>query len=159
MGTGKTAVGTCLARKLNMEFLDMDLVIEAREGRTVSEIFADSGEPYFRSQERALVCELCGRRRTVIAAGGGIVLEPQNFTDFQRHGLVVCLFADPDTLLERVATDTQRPLLVGRQKKERILHLLQSRRELYNAIPHQIDTTELSVDQVVERICALYGAC
>ena len=152
MGTGKTSVGRELAGRLGMEFVDMDHVIEQRAGRTISEVFADEGEPHFRSLERALVRELSARQGLVVAAGGGVVLDRRNLVDFEAGGLVVCLSAAPQTVLDRVAADTQRPLLAGQDKMGRILDLLESRREIYRAIARQVDTTGLSVEQVVERV-------
>ncbi|MBN1558279.1 MAG: shikimate kinase, partial [Lentisphaerae bacterium] len=156
MGTGKTAVGRTLAARLNLAYLDMDATIEAREGRTISDMFAHEGEARFRALERALVRELAARSGLVIATGGGIVLDPRNVEDFARTGLVVCLRAEPETILARVARDTHRPLLEGGDKLQTIRSILEKRRALYDAVPHQIDTTPLSVDQVADAILALY---
>ena len=155
MGTGKTTVGRLLARQLDMTFLDMDQEIEAREGRAISDIFAKEGEPHFRKLERALVRELSGRTGLVIGAGGGIVLNPENVADYARTGLVVCLTATPETILKRVEKESHRPLLEGDEKSKRILQILDARKHLYAAIPHQVDTTTLTPEQVVERIVAM----
>jgi len=156
MGTGKTSVGQRLARQLGMTFLDMDDVIEQRENRPISRIFAEDGEPHFRVLERRLVRELAARTDLVIGAGGGIVLNPDNIRDFASTGLVVCLTAEPETILRRVAHETHRPLLAVEDKLERIRALLAKRRPLYDAIPCRIDTNDLTVDQVVDRVRGLY---
>lgn len=158
MGTGKTAVGKKLAEKLNMTFLDMDEVIEQRAGKSIPQIFAEDGEAHFRSLEKALVRELAKKTGLVIGAGGGIVLNPENIHNYSRSGLVVCLSATPQVILERVAKDTNRPLLAGGDKMKKIRDLLESRRKFYDAIPCQVDTTELNIEQVVDRIIALYNA-
>jgi shikimate kinase len=156
MGTGKTSVGRRLALRLGMTFVDMDDVIREREGRPIPRIFAENGEPYFRSLERALVGELSRQTGLVVSTGGGIVLNPENVRDYASSGLVVCLSAAPEAILQRVAGDTNRPLLAGDDKMKKILPLLETRRPLYAAIPHQVDTTRLSVEQVVERVLELY---
>jgi shikimate kinase len=156
MGTGKTSVGHVLAVRLGLTFVDMDAIIEEREARPITEIFATDGEPYFRTVERALVQELAARDGLVIGTGGGVVLNPDNIGDFSATGLVVCLQATPETILDRVMHDTTRPLLAGDDKMQKILGILEKRQHLYAALPHQVDTNGKTVDEVTEEICALY---
>lgn len=158
MGTGKTTAGRQLAQRLGLEFVDMDKLIEERQGRPIATIFAEQGEPHFRTLERALVRDLAARDGQVIATGGGVVLNPDNVSDFSRSGLVVCLRASPETVMKRVSGETHRPLLEGDEKFKRIVKILSDRRALYGAIPHQVDTDALSPEQVVERILELYRA-
>jgi len=156
MGTGKTTVGRALARRLKAKFVDMDAVLESRAGKPISRIFAEDGEPAFRAMERALVRELSRSRGLVIAAGGGVVLNPLNVRDFRRSGLVVCLSASPEIIYKRTHRQRHRPLLESGDKLRRIVRLLALRRPFYDAIPHQIDTSTLSPTAVVRRILALY---
>ncbi|MFO7870709.1 MAG: shikimate kinase [Kiritimatiellia bacterium] len=157
MGTGKTAVGNLLASRLGMEFLDMDQVIVDRQGKPVSRIFSEDGEAYFRALERDLVRELSRSSGLVIGAGGGIVLDPDNIEDFSREGLVVCLRARPEAILKRLDGDTTRPLLADGDKLGKIRSIINTRSALYDEIPLQIDTTELSIDQVADRILEFYN--
>ncbi len=140
MGTGKTTVGRLLSETTGMPLVDMDTLIEARAGKTINEIFAEDGEPHFRWLERQLVQELAAGENQIISTGGGIVLNPDNIADFEKNGLVVCLLADAETVLDRVQHDSTRPLLAG-DKRTRILELLESRKPLYESIPHRIDTS------------------
>lgn len=140
MGTGKSSAGRILAERLGMTFLDMDDEIVRREGRSIPDIFRDSGEPAFRALERALVVELAGQTGYVVSTGGGIVLNPDNLRDFARTGRVFCLHATPEAILKRVEHDTNRPLLQGGDKLARISELLAKRQALYDAIPDRIDT-------------------
>ena len=156
MGTGKTTVGKLLARKLDMEFLDMDRVIEERQQRNISAIFAEEGEQLFRSLERALVHELAARQGLVIAAGGGVVLNADNVADYSRTGLVVCLTAAPEAILKRVSRTSHRPLLEGDEKLKRIREIMEKRQALYAAIPQQVDTTHLAPQAVAEIILRMY---
>jgi len=158
MGTGKTSVGHALASQLSLTFVDMDAIIEEREARPITEIFATDGEPYFRSVERALVQELAEQEGLVVGTGGGVVLNPDNISDFSASGLVVCLQATPETILDRVMHDTTRPLLAGDDKMQKILGILEKRQALYEAIHHQLDTNGKTVEEVVEEICALYNS-
>lgn len=156
MGTGKTTVGKMLADRLDMEFSDMDDLIEDRTGRKISEIFATDGESFFRCVEREVVADLAGERGRVIGAGGGVVLDSRNIEDFSRTGLVVCLSAAPEAILERVEKESHRPLLEEGDKMKRITALLEKRKPLYDTIPAQIETTGLSAEQVAGKIVDLY---
>lgn len=158
MGTGKTSVGRKLAAELGLKFVDMDLVIERREGRAISDIFATDGEPYFRSLERELVKELAAGDGMVIGTGGGVVLNKDNIADFSRAGTCVCLSAAPEELLKRLEHDGSRPLLADGDKLAKINGILDARKDLYGGVPEQIDTTGLSVDDVVAQIRQLYAA-
>ncbi len=156
MGTGKTAVGKRLASRLGMAFTDMDAIIVEREGRPVTRIFAEEGEPYFRACERALAVELSETAGRVVATGGGIVLDSGNIRDFDRTGLVVCLTATPEAILQRVQHDTQRPLLADGDKLTKIIDLLDKRRNLYEAIPCRVDTSSMPIIAVVNEVIHRY---
>jgi shikimate kinase len=157
MGTGKTHIGHELAKRLELKFLDMDDVIVERAGKPIPDIFANDGEAHFRAFERQLVIDLAEQTGLVVATGGGVVLNPDNVQDFSKRGLVICLSATPEVILSRVEHDTNRPLLNAGDKMEKICALLASRQALYEAIPNQIDTSDLSVEAVVERILSLYS--
>ncbi len=156
MGTGKTVTGRILAERTGMELVDMDALIEQRQGKTIPEIFAQEGEPVFRQMERELAQELSKRSGLIISTGGGIVLNPDNITDFEKTGLVVCLKASPEIIFQRLEKDTSRPLLSG-DKKGQIEALLARRKPLYEAIEHGIDTDGLSDEQTAEPILKLYA--
>ena len=157
MGTGKTHIGQTLAKQLHLKFTDMDDVIVQRAGKPIPEIFANEGEPHFRALERQVVIDLSQESGYVIATGGGVVLNADNVRDFSETGLVVCLSATPEVILARVEHDTNRPLLHTDDKMAKICTLLESRQALYDAVPNQIDTSDLSVTEVVERIQALWN--
>src|SRR2546425_2539770 len=102
MGTGKSCVGRLVADLMHFTFLDTDKVIEARAGKTISKIFEEDGEPAFRQWERRVVEELTRRTRTVIATGGGLPAGESNLASLKSHALVVCLWAGPERIWERV---------------------------------------------------------
>jgi shikimate kinase len=158
MGTGKTTVGKIIAGRLHKKFVDMDDVIAARAGKAISLIFSEDGEAHFRKMERELVQELASAPGQVIAAGGGIVLNPENIEDFSRTGMVICLFASEQEIMRRVSGSSSRPLLEKGDKFQRILDLLEKRRPLYAAIPSRIDTSRLTPEEVVETIMLMVGA-
>ena len=153
MGTGKTSVGKILAARLGMTFVDMDDIIVERTGKSIPEIFAEDGEPHFRKIEHDVAHDLSDRTGLVVATGGGVVMDSRNMADFYRSGTVICFSAVPEVILERVAGDSNRPLLAGdtAEKTAKMMPLLEKRRPLYGAIPNQVDTTGLTLDEVAER--------
>ena len=102
--------------------------------------------------------DLSTSKGLVVATGGGVVLDADNMRDFYASGLVVCLQCAPDVILQRVEGDTNRPLLAGSREEKlvRMTSLMKRRRPLYDAIPNQIDTSNLSIKDVATRIEALY---
>lgn len=152
MGTGKTTVGKILAQQLRKTFVDMDKIIEERAGKSISLIFSEDGEPYFRNMERKLVRELAAGNNQVIAAGGGIVLNPDNIGDFNRSGKVICLLASEQEIMRRVSGSTARPLLEKGEKVQRIMDLMAKRRPFYESIPDRVNTSGLTPEEVAEII-------
>ncbi|RKX45931.1 MAG: shikimate kinase [Verrucomicrobia bacterium] len=155
MGTGKTTVGRLLAEQTGMPLVDMDSMIEERAGKSITDIFAQDGEPHFRTLERRMVQELASKNSQVISTGGGIVINPENISDYEKTGLVVCLLASAEEILDRVRHDDTRPLLAG-DKQDKILQLLESRRPLYEAVACKIDTNGLGPTAIAAKIITLY---
>jgi shikimate kinase/3-dehydroquinate synthase len=155
MGTGKTHVGREIARRLGRELVDMDALIEAREGATVAEIFARQGEAHFRHLEATLCRELAARPEgVVIATGGGALLPDDNMEIMAASGPVVCLTASPEEILRRLEAAGDRPLLEAGDRAGRVSMLLTQRAEAYARIPLQVDTTGQTAAQVAERVMA-----
>jgi len=131
MGVGKSTVGNLLADTLGFELIDTDKVIEQREGRRISEIFTHPGETYFRNCEAALVGELASARGKVISTGGGMIANPKNLESLRAHSLIVCLWASPEIIFERVKNQTHRPLLQTPDPLAKIRALMQERTPTY----------------------------
>lgn len=152
MGTGKSSVGRQVADLLNFTCLDTDELIETRAGRTVNEIFAKDGEPAFREMERKIVEELATRTRTIICTGGGLPINPVNLERLKTYALVVCLWASPEKIFERVGDQTHRPLLNGADPLTRIRTLLSAREKFYRAADVLINTEMRSVKEVAQQV-------
>jgi shikimate kinase len=131
MGTGKSTIGRLAAEQMQFDFVDTDALIEERLDRSVSEIFAGEGEAAFRQYEKQAVEGLGRRTRVVIAAGGGLVADPANMASLKAHALVIWLVASPETIWERVRTQTHRPLLRGPDAEAKIRELLAAREPSY----------------------------
>ncbi len=154
MGTGKTTVGGILAERLGRRLVDMDERIEEDFGKTIAQIFADDGEELFRQAEARLCQTLARESDLVIATGGGTLVSEENRQALESGGPVVCLTAGVDTVLERVETFEDRPLLPGdrEEKRRNIERLLLSRRDAYGQIPLRVPTDGISADIVAERV-------
>jgi shikimate kinase len=158
MAVGKSAVGRKLARRLKRRFVDLDRAIEKCEGSKVRDIFESKGEPYFRQLEKQTLAQVLRDDRQVIATGGGVVLQEDNLRLLQERSLIVCLMADVSAIVRRAGSGKQRPLLVTTDKAQRINELLKQRKEHYANAHIQIDTSDLTVDEVVGKILALAGS-
>ena len=153
MGTGKSRVGRLLAAALGREFADTDALIAEREGRSIAEIFAHSGEPYFRRVELEVCRELGQRRGLVIATGGGALVHEAGRQALGRSGLVVCLRGDPKTLAQRVLQDEEtRPLLLGKDPEAALAALWRARRNAYALAPLQVSTDGRTPEEVCQAI-------
>ncbi|AFZ42815.1 shikimate kinase [Halothece sp. PCC 7418] len=137
MGVGKTAVGQAVAQQLTYRFFDTDELITRVQGQAITEIFAKAGEDYFRELETKVLQELSAYARSVIATGGGIILQNQNWS-FLQQGLVVWLDADLDLIMERLAEDQSRPLLQTENPRQTLADLLDQRRDRYAQADLQI---------------------
>lgn len=152
MGTGKTTVGRLVAARLNREFIDTDAEIVRRQGRAIPDIFAQDGESAFRAMEGRLCRFLAAHRGYVVATGGGMLVDEGNRRVMLASGLVICLSATPEAIEARVGqTGGERPLL-----RDGWRALLERRQVAYAAIPHQMDTTGKTPEEVTEEIVALW---
>jgi shikimate kinase len=165
MATGKSAVARAVARKLGWPHIDCDSEIIVRAGCSIPQLFRTCGEAHFRALEREVIvalaadrrrCAHCNRPRpAVIATGGGVLVDPRNFELLRRIGEIVCLTARPEIIARRVgASARSRPMLTNSAKPlaERIAELLDARREAYGRASISIDTSDLTIDQVVDSI-------
>jgi shikimate kinase len=152
MGTGKSSVGQLVAAQLHFAFLDTDHMIEARAGRTVSELFEQEGEPAFREREHQLVEELTQRRKTVISTGGGLPVRTENMASLKTHSLVICLWASPEKIWERVGSQTHRPLLKDPNPLAKIKQLLDVREKHYRAADVLLNTETRSLKEVAQQV-------
>lgn len=154
MGSGKTSVGLKLSYRLRMTVEDTDKMIERREGRRISEIFAEQGEEYFRRLETALLEELTGQKFTrIYSLGGGTPVREENRELLKKLGTVIYLRVRPETVYKRLKGDTTRPLLQCDNPLEKIRELMESRREAYESCADLImDVDDLEIEDILNQI-------
>lgn len=158
MGTGKTTIAAALANKLKMRYVSTDALIEKREKRTINEIFTTDGEDRFRDIESGVVREVCAMDSVVIDAGGGAVIREENIAMMKAGGILICLTADPEIIMERTKKYKHRPLLNVEDPKRKIRDLMTKRAPFYAKADHCIDTGKLTARQVVEEIIKIAEA-
>lgn len=161
-GSGKTSVGRELARRLDRPFFDSDVLVEAREGRSIREMVEREGWPFFREREKAVIRRLAAKRNAVIATGGGAVLDPENAELLKSTGWVVLLTAAEEVLVRRIRADAasreQRPSFSGTEPSDASLLeetrvILSQRMPIYQALADLvIDGTAASTAEIVEEI-------
>ncbi len=152
MGTGKTAVGRELARLLSMQLVDVDAEIENDRKMTINDIFQEFGEKYFRDVETRVIKKFAAGDNLIISTGGGAVLREENMQALRENGIVFCLDARPETILERTGRSEDRPLLRTEDPLAKIKELLGFRRPFYEGAGTLIDTEGKTPLQIAEEI-------
>lgn len=152
MGTGKTTVGRALAKKLQMGLVDIDEEIEKEQKMSINDIFSRHGEPHFRDIETAMIQELSRDNNIIISTGGGAVLRDENMEALKENGIIFCLNATAETILERTGRSQDRPLLKVENPKEKITELLAYRRPFYERAGIMIETDGKTPLEVVQEI-------
>jgi shikimate kinase/3-dehydroquinate synthase len=144
---GKTSLGRRLAENLDLPFYDLDEVIESRTRLSIPEIFASQGEAGFRQQERAALLDVLAQQAGVVALGGGALLSQDNRSIVEASGLVLCLAADFEVLLERgLDSSVERPLIQA-DPRSRLATLMAQRGPHYASFPQQLDTGRRSLEE------------
>ena len=155
MGVGKTSTSKQLGKKLEVAELDTDAMIVEKEGKAISDIFADSGEEYFRKVETGILDELAGMEPCIISCGGGMVMREENVRKMKETGTVVFLVAEPETIYDHVKDSHDRPLLNGNMNIPYIAEMMAKREPKYQAAADIIIKTDgylpfQIADQIIE---------
>ncbi len=152
MGSGKTSVGSLLAKSIGRTFVDMDQYIEQNEGMPVQQIFATRGEMAFRRMEREAARELSQKSGLIIATGGGTLMNPENTAVLKENGIVVLLDAEIDVLKSRLKGDRSRPMLAKPNRDEVMEELYRTRIDIYRAAADIVIPADASISSVAEEV-------
>ena len=156
MGTGKSTVGRGVARRIGFRLLDSDHEIERIQGRAIPEIFAQDGEPAFRVMERQFIETGHPAERTIVACGGGLVVQPGMLALLQSKGVVVCLHASLETVLERTQRHRNRPLLEVEDPMARIRQLYAQREAIYKRSGSLVLTDGRPLNDIVAHVTRVW---
>jgi shikimate kinase len=151
-GCGKSAIGRRLAPRLELPFVDVDEEIERAAGKTIKEIFADHGEPYFRDGERRVIARLLAAGPQVLATGGGALLAEETRANVRRQGISIWVKADVPILVRRIAKRSNRPLFEGRDPEPVVRELMQARDPIYATADIVVESRDVPHDVIVGEI-------
>jgi shikimate kinase len=149
MAAGKSTVARALAARLHWQAEDVDALIEARERRTIADIFQQQGEPYFRALERDILKLLLPLRHVVVATGGGTFMDPENRAAINMDGISVWIDVPLEELIARIPADGRRPLAADRAALERLYAI---RLAGYAGARFRVDAAGARPEDVAERI-------
>ena len=155
MGSGKSTVGAQLAHKLKLEFIDTDKEIEKLEKKTIKRIFEISGEDYFRKIEEKIVLEKLKLSEKVIALGGGSYLNNEVRKNSKKKCIVIWLYWDNDTLINRISKNKKRPKIVNLTKRE-LHNLINNRNIVYKQANYKLNCESLNKSQIIEKLKLIY---
>ncbi len=159
MGVGKSMIGRRVARDLRFQFIDSDHAIEEEQGKSISCIFKNEGEASFRAMERVFIESGHPANGCVVSCGGGLVVQSGMKELLKEKGVVICLFASVESIVERASLNRKRPLLHVENPEERIRNLLAERESIYMNSGVCITTTGRSISEVVQHIIRTYKSC
>jgi shikimate kinase len=151
-GCGKSAIGRRLAPRLELSFVDVDEEIERAAGKTIKEIFADHGEPYFRDGERRVIARLLAAGPQVLATGGGALLAEETRANIRRQGISIWVKADVPILVRRIVKRSNRPLFEGRDPERVVKELMEARSPIYATADIVVESREVPHDVIVGEI-------
>jgi shikimate kinase len=159
MGSGKSTVGSQVAARLHLDFVDTDLLVTAVTDSTITDLWTTAGEESFRRLESQMIASAAAGEPVVVATGGGVVLDEANIAAMRGSGLVVWLKASPEVLARRVGRDSTRPLLASSDDPvEALRSLLAEREARYVEAAHAIvDTDDRPLSKIVQRVMELWN--
>ncbi len=152
MGSGKTTIGKLLGEKLTLRSIDIDVIIEHNEKRTISEIFQNEGEKYFRNIERETIEKNFTNKDLIISLGGGAFEDQLTQELLLKNSTVIYLKTSPNVILERIKNNTNRPLLKNQMTVEKIQSIILQRQKNYELANITILTDNKNTDKIVEEI-------
>ena len=156
MGVGKTTIGKRLAKKLNYAFVDIDKIIEKQEGESISSIFKNKGENYFRKLETQQTIKELKKDNLVISLGGGAFLNSSIRQCSKKHSISFWLDVPVDELIKRLKKSRQRPLLFNKNVTETVKKIYFERKRIYNESDFRIKCNSLTSKEIVNKIITLY---
>ena len=157
MGSGKSSIGLMVSKKLNIDFVDVDQEIEKKIGMTISKIFENQGEKYFRETEELITLKLLKKNKTVISLGGGAFLNNKIKKEVLDNHISFWLKWDIETLVNRIQNSQKRPIAFKSSKNE-LIDLIKKRSIVYSKAMYKIDCENLTKNEITKNITKIYEA-
>ena len=157
MGSGKTSIGSIVSKKLNTDFIDVDKEIEKDLGMTISKIFENKGEKYFREIEEATTLKIFKKSKIVISLGGGAFLNNKIKKEILENHISFWLNWDIKTLINRIIKNQKRPIAFNASKNE-LVEIIKKRSIVYSKAMYKVNCENLSKNQIVKDVLRIYEA-
>ena len=157
MGSGKTSIGSYVSKKLNIDFIDIDIEIEKKIGMTISQIFENRGEKYFREVEELMTLKFLKKSKTIISLGGGAFLNNKIKKEVLDNHISFWLNWDVKTLFNRIKDSKKRPIALNASKNV-LIDLIKKRSIVYSKAMYKIDCENLSKNEIVKNVIKIYEA-
>ena len=157
MGSGKSSIGSIVSKKLNIEFIDIDKEIEKKTGNTISKIFENKGEKYFREVEELITLKILKKNKVVISLGGGAFLNNRIKKEILDKHVSFWLNWDTKTLVNRIKDSQKRPVAFKLSKNE-LTDLIKKRSIVYSKAMYKIDCENLTKNEITKNIAKIYEA-
>ena len=156
MGVGKSTIGKNLAKKLNYNFVDIDKLIELKENLSISSIFKNKGENYFRKIEYKVILSELKTKNSVISLGGGAFLNNTIRANTKKFSTSFWLDVTVEELIKRLKNNKKRPLLLNKNLNETVKKIYFERKKIYNEADYRVKCNSLRSDEIVNKILDLY---
>ncbi len=157
MGSGKTTIGKSLSQRLNMQFADIDDIIEKKNGLSISAIFEQRGEKTFRQEEEEESKNAIKKSNIIIALGGGAFINENIRDEIKKNSVSIWLDLDVEILYKRVNLSQKRPLLKN-SSKENLKKIYNDRKRIYSLADFKIQCTLKNKDQIINEIVKIYAS-
>ena len=155
MGSGKSSIGFLISKKLNLQFIDIDNMIEEKSGLKISNIFKDKGESYFRNLEEKITLKVLKKSNIVISLGGGGFINEKIRNEVLNNNFSFWLDWDSEILLQRIKNSEKRPIALNSSDKE-IANLIKKRSKIYSKAEFKINCNKLTKNEIVNKITKIY---
>ena len=157
MGSGKSSIGSIVSKKLNMDFIDVDMLIEEKVGKSISKIFENNGEKFFREIEEVMTLKILKKNRSVISLGGGAFLNKKIKKEVLDNHISVWLNWEFETLVKRIKSNQKRPIAFKLSKNE-LINLIKKRSIVYSKAMYKIECDNLTKDEIAKNVIKIYDA-
>ena len=155
MGSGKTSIGILVSKKLNLQFYDIDQIIEKDLGMSISEIFQKKGEKFFRNVEEKITLKFLKKKNIVVSLGGGAFINKKIREEIQKNHFSFWLKWNSDTLIQRIRKNTKRPVAL-RSSPNQLIDLIKKRSMVYSESKYKINCEKLSKNEIVNKVINTY---
>jgi shikimate kinase/shikimate kinase/3-dehydroquinate synthase len=155
MGSGKSSIGSIISKKLKMDFIDIDILIEEKLGMSISKIFENKGEKYFREIEEVMTLKFLKKNRSVISLGGGAFLNNKIKKEVLDNHISFWLNWEIETLIKRIKSNQKRPIAFKSSKNE-LINLIKKRSIVYSKAMYTIECNNLTKNEIVKNIIKIY---